>query len=83
MVHVNVDVSHQGVCLAADYLKTLTEKYVRLPKLLDFLFRFSVDSVTTVPARSVQAALERTLRPRGRARCLLRLSFCIRAVRNR
>ena len=53
MVHVSVNVNHQGVRVAADYLKTLTEKYVRLPKLLDFLFRFSVDSVAPVPARSV------------------------------
>jgi hypothetical protein len=52
MAHASANVNHQGVRLAADYLKTLTEKYVRLPKVLDFLFRFSVDSVTTVPSRS-------------------------------
>jgi hypothetical protein len=53
MVHVSVNVNHQGARVAPDYLKTLTEKYVRLPKLLDFHFRFSVDSVATVPERSV------------------------------
>jgi hypothetical protein len=42
----------RAFAVVADYLKTLTEKYVRLPKLLDFLFRFCVDSVATVTARS-------------------------------
>jgi len=44
---LGLDFNHQGVFLAADYLKTLTEKYVRLPRLFDFLFRRSVDSVAT------------------------------------
>jgi hypothetical protein len=49
--------------LAADYLKTLTEKYVRLPKLLDFLFRFFVDSVATVTARSGIDSIRSQLNP--------------------
>jgi hypothetical protein len=42
----------RAFAVAADYLKTPAEKYVRLPKLVDFLFRFSVDSVATVTTGS-------------------------------
>jgi hypothetical protein len=45
MVHVSVNVNHQGARVAQDYLKTLTEKYVRLPKLPDFLFALPSISV--------------------------------------
>jgi hypothetical protein len=51
MVNVASMSTIRAFAVAADYLKTRTEKYVRLPKLLDF-FRFSVDCVATVTARS-------------------------------
>jgi hypothetical protein len=47
MINVGVNVNHPAFAVAADYLKSLTEKYVRLPKLRDFLFRFAVDSTAT------------------------------------